>query len=329
MPNYDKSTVPDTEIEVIRRNFLNNPDYFRPEHVCNDYQATGLHVLPDPFGPDCANLIVSALQDGKPFSAVRIGDGEANFLGFGAYEGTPNLDRHSVWDAVSKQKDQFALTETWFHVLRDLMTFAVDQSDLVGVLGLWRPTPDAHKKIHSVIERIYTNPGSLTGHWRGIDLMLQQAHLERFKGKTVASAHFYFGILAHLDQIIPAARHVYCVTSSAAAVDRIAANFPDTAVTRIPVGMPRPNKAAPLLEPEFFTGVDAELPGDMCGSLCLIGAGPWAEIYCAWVKSRGGVAVDLGSGFDLLAGETTRPVHHRVGPETVGNILRQFTTETK
>jgi hypothetical protein len=65
--------------------------------------------------------------------------------------------------------------------------------------------------------------------------------------------------------------------------------------------------------PHFLSDVASALPHDLHGCLCLVGAGPWAEIYCAWIKQRGGVAVDIGSGFDLLDGTITRPIHRVLG----------------
>jgi hypothetical protein len=41
----------------------------------------------------------------------------------------------------------------------------------------------------------------------------------------------------------------------------------------------------------------------MAGTLCLVGAGMWAELYWTWIRRRGGVAVDIGSGMVLLAGQ--------------------------
>jgi hypothetical protein len=65
--------------------------------------------------------------------------------------------------------------------------------------------------------------------------------------------------------------------------------------------------------PDFLAEVASQLPQDLRGWCCLIGAGPWAEIYCSWAKQRGGVAVDIGSGFDLLAGTPSRPAHTALG----------------
>ena len=71
-----------------------------------------------------------------------------------------------------------------------------------------------------------------------------------------------------------------------------------------------------LAAPEFLHDVENQLPEDLQGCLCLVGAGIWSEIYCTWIRQRGGVGVDIGSGFDLLAGKVTRPVHRGVLGET-------------
>ncbi|WP_324281903.1 hypothetical protein VKI21_17545 [Cyanobacterium aponinum UTEX 3222] len=64
--------------------------------------------------------------------------------------------------------------------------------------------------------------------------------------------------------------------------------------------------------PSFLLSVYSMLPKNMKGTLSLIGAGPWSEIYCTWIKKKGEVAVDIGSGFDLLDGDLTRPIHHLI-----------------
>jgi hypothetical protein len=51
-----------------------------------------------------------------------------------------------------------------------------------------------------------------------------------------------------------------------------------------------------------------------------VGAGPWAKIYCGWIKRRGGVAVDLGSGFDLLEGKLTRSIHKELPQELLSRL---------
>lgn len=42
------------------------------------------------------------------------------------------------------------------------------------------------------------------------------------------------------------------------------------------------------------------------GNPCLVGAGVIGKIYCNWFRDRGGIAIDIGAVFDLLAGFSTR-----------------------
>jgi len=66
--------------------------------------------------------------------------------------------------------------------------------------------------------------------------------------------------------------------------------------------------------------VEAQLPEDMSGCLYLIGAGVWTEFHCTLAKQRGGVAIDVGSDFDLLAGVSSRPVHERISGSLINNL---------
>jgi hypothetical protein len=66
-------------------------------------------------------------------------------------------------------------------------------------------------------------------------------------------------------------------------------------------------------ELSFLGSTFRQIPRNMAGTLCLVGAEVWAELYCTWIRRRGGVAVDIGSGMDLLAGQCTRPVHYNDG----------------
>jgi hypothetical protein len=91
----------------------------------------------------------------------------------------------------------------------------------------------------------------------------------------------------------------------------LASRFPDKPLELLAVG--RPRAAGEPGIPDFLLEVDRKLPLDMRGCCCLIGAGPWAEIYCGWVRQRGGVAIDIGSGFDLLDGAVSRPIHTELG----------------
>jgi glycosidase len=53
------------------------------------------------------------------------------------------------------------------------------------------------------------------------------------------------------------------------------------------------------------------LQQDLAGHMILIGAGLFGKIYCDLAARHGGVALDLGSMFDVLSGHDTRPVFSR------------------
>jgi len=59
--------------------------------------------------------------------------------------------------------------------------------------------------------------------------------------------------------------------------------------------------------PERFNEIMREIKNmDLKGVLCLVGAGFVGKSYCSELAKQGGVAIDLGSVFDLWAGRKTR-----------------------
>ncbi len=293
-----------------------SPHLLDVAEVAQAYASLGLTVLSDPFDVQIGDRIVVALRARSPFSVVRIGDGEMNLLSFGAYAATPNLDRYSVSTLMAIQQDSFEPDETWMLMLRDMMLSCILQADVVGVIGLWQPNAG---RVDKLLEVFANDPRGASGHWRAIDYMLRLARQGVLQGKIVASAHLYFGVLRRLDDILHHAEQVLLVTNRAALRATLAEHFPGSRFDVLAVGNSDKSAALPpATSPEFLVAVERELPRDMRGYCCLIGAGPWAEIYCSWVKQRGGVGIDIGSGFDLLDGEITRPVHHAFGLEEYG-----------
>lgn len=105
------------------------------------------------------------------------------------------------------------------------------------------------------------------------------------------------------------------ITNRAGVLKSLERKFPQYAFEHAAVG--KRGNAKPLSSASFFWETAGELPQDLRGCCCLVGAGPWAEIYCTWIKQRGGVGIDIGSGFDLLDGVALRPVHRRIGLDKV------------
>lgn len=304
--------VPEAELGLEACRMRASAEYLCPERLIEAYASVGVQVVADPFSSAVAEQAIAALRHGLPFSIVRIGDGEANLLSFGRYPGTPILDQHNFAAIIEMQQDRMAPDLAWAPVLRELIFSSVLQADVVGVIGLWRPRVFT---IDILMELFREDRRGGSGHWRALDLMLKLAREGLLRGKIVASAYLYLGILEHIPEIVSHAREVLLVTDRAHLASDFARRFGGMSFEMLNIGKRRfPVEA---LEPSFLQDVDSQLPQDMSGYCCMIGAGPWAEVYCSWVRQRGGVAIDLGSGFDILDGIISRPVHRALGFDRV------------
>lgn len=258
---------------------------------------------------------MAALERRSPFSAIRIGDGEGNILSYDVFSDTPNLDDFALERSVAIQPDSFQIETLWMSILQEMMLSSILQADMVGVMGLWRfRHRSATERVDEYLKR-FSSPSDLrgqVGQFKGVHAVMQLASKGVLKEKILASAHFYFSILSHMEQLFTAAEKVIAVTNNKNAGDVLRERYPARPIIEIPVGIPTQKEGPPSTKPDFLQKVRTSLPEDLRGCFCLVGAGIWAEIYCSWIKQKGGVAVDFGSGFDLLAGRMTRPVHRTV-----------------
>lgn len=300
------------EIDGVIQAIRSNPEYLDPGYVVNAYQAYGLEVMPDPFAEGPIAALKDALREQKPLSVIRIGDGEANLVTFGHYAGSETLDRYVVRAIVAMQQDRFLVDEQWTIVLRDLMLGAIAQADIIGVVGVWRR---GRPVVERFVARFLLDHRAFCGEWRAVDYMLNLASRGALAGKKIASVRLYFSILEHLDAILRLAERIFIISDREGIVEKLRTRHPRQRIEFIAVGKTGGDSGVPPDRPTFLSATFSELPRDMRGCLCLIGAGIWAEFYCTWVKQRGGVAVDIGSGCDLLDGHLSRPIHKSIDPE--------------
>ena len=306
------TTIPEEELELFRQHVSSKDEYDDPQWIMEAYRRCELTVLPGAFNAGVATLVVAALREGAPLSVIRVGDGEANLVAYRAYAGTPNLDHHVLAATLSRMEDSFQFSDLWMTILRDLLLLAIRQSDIVGVRGFSseRDTFTARPRTDLILRRVSRDLRGAVGGWRSIDLMIRFAEQGILSGKTIASAHLYLSILDSLDEIVASATRITCITSKREVTAAPRRKYPDLEFNHVAVGHGSgTGRSDKSFLPEFLLHVEDRLPGDMRGHLCLIGAGVWSEIYCTWVRRRGGVGVDIGSGFDLLAGMMTRPFH--------------------
>lgn len=312
--------IPEEEYRRLEAALLAPPHRVLPSLVplLREY---GVEPVGDPHSPRIADAAIAALRDSRPFSVIRLGDGEFNLIAYGRYPGMPTLDRNGVESSLDMYEDRFAPNEAWTVSIRELLLGAVQQADIVGTTGLEprtdpQPTPEAFvahhlQKMRREAGRTVWRAGVLRGHRITLELARQGA----FQDRLVASALLYFGVIANLDRLLAAARRVVLITKRTELLDRARRRSPGAGVDLIEVGRTDEKTRVSGVSPHFLREVEQQLPQDLSGALVLIGAGAWAEIYCSWVKQRGGVAIDIGSGFDLLAGDAVRQHQHRLSEE--------------
>ncbi len=280
--------------------------------------------MPEAVSRDVQYLILDALKKKMPFSVVRIGDGEGNLLTFCEYPGDRDLDFQLAKQIIDMQAQTFRPDDVSLFAIKRLIYAAVCEADIVGVRGLASfrgmfgaggrarsPAPaGSDGQAQDVRKRLRGDPRGFSGYWKSIDYLARMAERGVFRDKIVASAHLYFGFIENLDLFEGAVERLILLTNreegARALIERIK---PDWSLIVEVSGATAKEEDGP----RFLYDVEQRLPMDLEGTLCLVGAGPWSEIYCSVIKSRGGVAVDIGSGFDLAEGKRTRPIHRQIG----------------
>lgn len=297
-------SIPQKEIDIVLSSIHKHPEYLNTAFVHKAYSTFKLNISPDPFSKDIINIAINALRHKIALSIIRIGDGEANILTYTKYPDTPELNQIAYKQIIAMQQDSFLVNKYWMLYLQEMMMGAILQADIIGVIGLWRPRKPT---THTIAEAFIKDHRGISGHWRAIDYLLKLASQDYLKQKTIASAHLYFSVLENLSDLVRSAKKILIISNRKTILGQLKKHYPNFQIDHINIGC---DSEEIQRDPRFLFSLHKKLPTDMTACLCLIGAGPWSEIYCSWVKQRGGVAIDIGSGFDLLDGETTRPIHN-------------------
>ena len=294
------------DLALLADQLRSNRQIFDTDWFRSALGRNGHKVIADPTANDLICLIEQALNERRPYSVIRLGDGEANLLTYtGAQSTTPYLDWQVAAQSVEDQADRFVPSPDLLLALRSSLERSVLAGDIVGVLGLWTYAPIL---VDALLTVLPSDPRGMSGQIRGRYLALELPDLLP-QSTVLASAHLYIGVLLNLDRLLSAAGRVVCITGRDAAVAKLRSQHPGILVEHFAVGSdPIRGQKLPST-PAFLDRMRDALADDSKGVLYLVGAGPWSEIYCHWIKERGGVGVDLGSGFDVLAGISTRPIH--------------------
>lgn len=305
--------LPQDEMDKALDDIFATPEAYDAGKLTAAYEAQGLRVIPDPAARALVDLTIDALRQRRPLAVIRVSDGEMTVIAYRAFTETPALDLFCARASVGKQMDSFVVTPAWLLSFREIMLGSMARADIVGVPGLWQdegPARSFTKGRDRFESQFRAWPRGLYGDWRGRTYLPKLAGTGLLNGRIVASNHLYLAYVEYLDDLVAAAASVLLMTNHEALLEAMRQRYPGKTIGLIRVGRRKEDRKTKTV-PFFFGKYLAELPRDLAGALVLIGAGPWSLVYCQWVRERGGVAIDMGSGMDFLSGERTRASHHR------------------
>jgi hypothetical protein len=231
--------------------------------------------------------IQTAIRDQKPFSLIRLGDGEYTILKYKKW-----TTRARCIDRINRWFDAHKLSEKQVVSIRNQILRACQNADLLGM--------PSRNEI-----RFYSKWKSFNPICKALKIPLTET--------------FYFHDILKVNfKSIVEGKNLVCITCRNIG-NKIQANLNPATLKMILI---RPEKFAwnkslkgqdtrsgrrdhynDQFE-EIYKTITSE---SQKGKVYLIGAGGLGKSYCNMVKSMGGVAIDIGALFDIWAGVQTRP----------------------
>lgn len=267
-------------------------------------------------GDVTAQAAAGALRQRRAFSLVRIGDGEGNVLG--CRDPGCHPERELRWfDMIFRQQAGITIGQDAALDFASRVERAAIAADVLGIRGLmpWAAPRNGYATIGGYVRNgladMRLRPA--LGHLRAQDQVERWARAGALRHSLLTHAWVHLPLLDHLAELVTLAERVILVTGRSEILDPFARRHAGGAPVEF-LGIPPeagPHSGSSGHYPEAFEAVCRRLEGDLRGCLVLVGAGIFGKIYCDVARNSGGVALDLGSGFDILAGRRSRPVHNR------------------
>jgi hypothetical protein len=232
-------------------------------------------------------LLQCVVAEARPFSLVRLGDGEGRLLGYPEIVGQAELDISlQIW---------FGRTDFAPDALAALAVELREATLAADLLGLPRPSQLAlpeYRAVFAPLERF----GLLA---RGP--LLTDSAIHRY----LQIGLFYRELLADL----PFCGLVSCrdLASQMKRVFRLGRVEQYLVPGEAQYPGPRPGEHYPGRFQELRETLTVPFPG----AVFLVGAGALGKIYCHWIKQRGGIALDIGAVCDAWGGvgRLRKPCH--------------------
>ncbi|MDQ1159623.1 hypothetical protein QE385_004020 [Sphingomonas sp. SORGH_AS 950] len=254
--------------------------------------------------PPILERISAALAVGDPLSLVRVGNGEGNAIAL--IEGRPSPTLFDGFDFEFGSQNGCSIAPDLAVPFSRLVFDAIIAADIQGYrIGRF----DERAVACECLVSGKTSPALGITYARS--LFARQVRSGNSGSKWFTNAWIHFDLMQRFDELIANAAKVVIISGRG----ELAPRFKDRLGSRLAwfASVPVQGFAPPSLAAShyaMFPSVRDRLRrADLRGTLVLVGAGLFGKVYCNDARKAGGVAIDMGSAFDLMAGFATRPVH--------------------
>ena len=265
----------------------------------------------EPVGSKAAPAIVArmkrALEQKRPLSLVRVGNGEGNAISMVEEPASHPIFHGFNFEFVSQNGMSIGVEQA---VL--FSTKVVDAIKSADIQGYRIQRVDEDALVRHCLAKPALSPALGIIYARA--LFYRQLCDERTKGTWFTNSWIHFDLMDRLDPLIDSARRVFVITGrhelEGKFRDRLGSRLYRFA--RVPLQGYVPQSLSDSHFGQFEEVRSLIRREDHSGTLALIGAGLFGKIYCQDAKESGAVAVDMGSAFDLFAGVASRPIHRQI-----------------
>lgn len=255
------------------------------------------------------NAIFQAMECDRPFSLVRIGDGEGQLLGLNESYSQDDLDYFA---------DHFGEVDRSFLVgLQADLKAAILGADLVGIrddmIGVnFGGAPFSPELVKSslTLRRSETGirPRSTRRLYNTVKALaaLEYPDEQRYCSQWI---HFRLQLSGFFERVLRRQRTVAIITSKPKVAALLRSEFGlDVRLIEVPDKFKLVKDPTRVYQINLFRHVDEEIKRSAEGRLFLIGAGLWGKVFAHTVRTWGGYALDIGALIDCWVGKASRPM---------------------
>lgn len=271
--------------------------------------------------------ILSHLKEKKPFSLVRIFDGEGAFYKADNWSETKLKERMEYYFGEGSYAKDDAL------FIRDSIISSMENADLLGIPNLEVVEQllefseiYAQGKIEQLpyLKRRYSASIDCNSAWRILSAFQMVVNaLSTEKSFCTKDIHYDLVLSGGLYRILSQVTHVTIISSQD--VGPYLEKIFGVSVNHLVIpgrALDNDNFENTNHYPNMYESICARLKAnDLSGKLFLVGAGPLGKSYCDLIKEQNGVALDIGAVFDSWINHFTRPEHVGQNSQFNKNLL--------